>query len=56
MPTWPIWRAQLQQADADGAVQKIIVTDGVFSMDGVIAPLDQVCDLAEQIRCAGDGR
>jgi glycine C-acetyltransferase len=40
--------AQLRQADADGAVQKMIVTDGVFSMDGVIAPLDQVCDLAEK--------
>ena len=39
---------QLIQADADGAVQKIIVTDGVFSMDGVIAPLDKVCDLADK--------
>jgi glycine C-acetyltransferase len=39
---------QLQQADADGAVQKMIATDGVFSMDGIIAPLDQVCDLAEK--------
>jgi glycine C-acetyltransferase len=40
--------SQLQKADADGAVQKIIVTDGVFSMDGVIAPLHQICDLAER--------
>jgi len=40
--------AQLKQADADGAAQKIIVTDGVFSMDGIIAPLDQVCDLADK--------
>ncbi|HVZ41121.1 MAG TPA: glycine C-acetyltransferase [Candidatus Kapabacteria bacterium] len=39
---------QLKQADADGAVQKIIVTDGVFSMDGVIAPIDRVCDLADR--------
>jgi len=39
---------QLQQADADGAVQKIIVTDGVFSMDGVIAPIDRICDLADK--------
>ncbi|HVK37858.1 MAG TPA: glycine C-acetyltransferase [Candidatus Kapabacteria bacterium] len=40
--------AQLKQADADGAVQKMISTDGVFSMDGIIAPLDKVCDLAEK--------
>lgn len=39
---------QLQQADADGAAQKMISTDGVFSMDGIIAPLDKVCDLAEK--------
>jgi glycine C-acetyltransferase len=39
---------QLQQAESDGAVQKLISTDGVFSMDGIIAPLDQVCDLAEK--------
>ena len=40
--------AQLQQAEADGCVQKIIVTDGVFSMDGIIAPIDKVCDLADK--------
>jgi glycine C-acetyltransferase len=39
---------QLQQADADGARFKIIVTDGVFSMDGLVAPLDEICDLAEK--------
>lgn len=39
---------QLKQADADGARFKIIVTDGVFSMDGLLAPLDAICDLAEQ--------
>lgn len=39
---------QLQQADADGARFKIIVTDGVFSMDGLVAPLDDICDLAEK--------
>lgn len=38
---------QLKQADADGARFKIIVTDGVFSMDGLLAPLDAICDLAE---------
>ncbi|MGB3727095.1 MAG: glycine C-acetyltransferase [Glaciecola sp.] len=40
--------AQLKQADADGARFKLIATDGVFSMDGVIANLKGVCDLAEK--------
>ncbi|MGZ8283681.1 MAG: glycine C-acetyltransferase, partial [Allosphingosinicella sp.] len=40
--------AQLQAADAAGARFKLISTDGVFSMDGVIAPLDGICDLAER--------
>ncbi|GAA0856192.1 glycine C-acetyltransferase [Aliiglaciecola litoralis] len=39
---------QLQQAVADGARFKLIATDGVFSMDGVIANLKGICDLAEQ--------
>lgn len=39
---------QLQQANKDGARFKIIVTDGVFSMDGVLAPLDKICDLADK--------
>jgi len=39
---------QLKQANADGARFKIIVTDGVFSMDGVLAPLDKICDLADK--------
>ncbi len=39
---------QLQQANADGARFKIIVTDGVFSMDGVLAPLDEICALADK--------
>ncbi len=38
---------QLKQAVADGARHKIIVTDGVFSMDGLVAPLDKICDLAD---------
>jgi glycine C-acetyltransferase len=40
--------AQLQAADAAGARFKLIATDGVFSMDGYIAPLAQICDLAEK--------
>jgi len=40
--------AQLKEADAKGAQQKIIVTDGVFSMDGTIAQLDKIVALAEQ--------
>ncbi|MDP4527534.1 glycine C-acetyltransferase [Alkalimonas delamerensis] len=39
---------QLQQAVADGARYKLIATDGVFSMDGVIANLKGICDLADQ--------
>ena len=39
---------QLKAADAAGAKQKIIVTDGVFSMDGTIAQLDKICDLADK--------
>ena len=39
---------QLKQANADNARFKIIVTDGVFSMDGLVAPLDKICDLAEK--------
>jgi glycine C-acetyltransferase len=40
--------AQLKAADAAGARFKLISTDGVFSMDGVIASLDKICDLAER--------
>ena len=39
---------QLQAAEAAGARFKLITTDGVFSMDGSIAHLDQICDLAEK--------
>jgi glycine C-acetyltransferase len=39
---------QLIKANADGARFKIIVTDGVFSMDGLVAPLDKICDLADK--------
>ncbi|MFN8777034.1 MAG: glycine C-acetyltransferase [Flavobacteriales bacterium] len=39
-------RKQLEAAS--GARHKIIVTDGVFSMDGYVAQLDRICDLAEE--------
>lgn len=39
---------QLQQANADHSRFKVIVTDGVFSMDGLLAPLDHICALAEK--------
>jgi glycine C-acetyltransferase len=40
--------AQLKQATAEGARAKLIVTDGVFSMDGYIAKLKDICDLADR--------
>jgi len=40
--------ARLQEADTAKARFKLIVTDGVFSMDGCIAPLRGICDLAEK--------
>ena len=39
---------QLIAANKNNARFKIIVTDGVFSMDGLVAPLDKICDLAEK--------
>ncbi len=39
---------QLIKASEAGARFKLIVTDGVFSMDGVVAPLDKICDLADK--------
>ena len=38
----------LQQAQAAGARRKLIFTDGAFSMDGTIAQLDKICDLADR--------
>ena len=38
----------LKEADADGARYKLIATDGVFSMDGIIADLKSICDLADK--------
>ena len=40
--------SQLKAADAAGAKTKLIVTDGVFSMDGYVAQMDAICDLADQ--------
>jgi glycine C-acetyltransferase len=39
---------KLREADAAGARFKLVVTDGVFSMDGFVAPLREICDLAEK--------
>ena len=39
---------QLKAADAAGARFKLITTDGVFSMDGYVAQLDKICDLADR--------
>ena len=39
---------EVQLKAAEGARFKIIVTDGVFSMDGYVAQLDKICDLADQ--------
>ena len=40
--------AQLIEADKNKARFKLIVTDGVFSMDGLVAPLDKISELAEK--------
>ncbi|AXG74009.1 glycine C-acetyltransferase [Flavobacterium arcticum] len=39
---------QLIKANEENRRFKIIVTDGVFSMDGLVAPLDKICDLADK--------
>jgi glycine C-acetyltransferase len=39
---------QLIKANEAGSRYKLIVTDGVFSMDGIVAPLDKICDLADK--------
>src|SRR6187551_613939 len=41
-------KKQLEDAKQAGAKQIIVVTDGAFSMDGTIAQLDKICDLADQ--------
>lgn len=42
--------AKLQDAERAGARVKLITTDGVFSMDGYLARLDEICDLADRYR------
>jgi len=42
---------RILQEHADFPGKKLIITDGVFSMDGDIAPLPQLCDLAEKYNC-----
>ncbi|PKP25515.1 MAG: glycine C-acetyltransferase [Bacteroidetes bacterium HGW-Bacteroidetes-2] len=39
---------QLKKAHESGTRHKLIVTDGVFSMDGIVASLDKICDLADK--------
>ncbi|MDX6295699.1 MAG: glycine C-acetyltransferase [Kribbellaceae bacterium] len=39
---------EAQLKDAADARYRLIATDGVFSMDGYVAPLDEICDLAER--------
>jgi len=41
-------RARLDEAKAAGAKRIMIATDGVFSMDGIVAKVDTICDLAEE--------
>jgi glycine C-acetyltransferase len=41
-------RARLEEAKANNARRILITTDGVFSMDGTIAQLDKICDLADE--------
>ena len=42
--------AKLREADAAGARFKLVATDGVFSMDGIIANLKSICELADRYR------
>ena len=50
--------AQLEQRlqESSDARYRLVATDGVFSMDGVLANLPAICDLADAVRRIGDGR
>ena len=52
--TWPISRPSSRQAQRRR--YRLIATDGVFSMDGDIAPLDEICDLADTYDALVHGR
>ncbi|MEE9343357.1 MAG: glycine C-acetyltransferase [Gammaproteobacteria bacterium] len=41
-------RSKLEEARSGGARRVLITTDGVFSMDGTVAQLDKICDLADE--------
>ena len=41
-------KSQLENAKADGAKRIMVATDGVFSMDGIVAQIDKICDLSEE--------
>ncbi len=43
-------QARLEEARAGGARMTVVATDGVFSMDGHLAPLDRICELADRHR------
>ncbi|MDA0902526.1 MAG: glycine C-acetyltransferase [Proteobacteria bacterium] len=43
--------SKIKDAIAAGAKNKVIVTDGVFSMDGDVAKLEEICDLADKYNC-----
>jgi glycine C-acetyltransferase len=41
-------KSQLEEAQKKGAKRIVIYTDGIFSMDGIVAPIKEICDLAEE--------
>ena len=47
---------EARAAEAADARLRLVATDGVFSMEGTLAPLDRICALARQVRRPGDGR